>query len=245
MVAERIAPWDSSGRMVNGASDSGSGNSYGSLYVRSRTYVGREAGLTRFARPTDGSQRQEEAVIDRLMGWRGSSSPNHAFLSEFRGVINDLSALHWIDNVKRWMYILLVRLPRAIQQWHVWSVAAAYGLYHLCKGGHLNRSARDAESEFDGRSSELKMLLDAPFNFTRQARWLGGGGNGGDRGASDDDDDDDNGDKGNKKQDIHVSLRGVNRHDDALADDLRRQYTRRIDDNPNFTQSNPIHGRDF
>lgn len=78
------------------------------LRVRSKTYVGRSAGLMRFS-------EENSPLVSSAVSLHN----------------NNMSVTYFIDQLKRMLYLIVYRIPRAIREWEIWITAVAYGLYYL------------------------------------------------------------------------------------------------------------------
>lgn len=142
------------------------------LRVRSKTLIGSEAALSRYTEP-------EEQLVNRLKD----------FVDGNRGIVDSystresswLNGIHWMEKVKQWLMLLLVRFPRALRQWEIWLMLGGSGLFYLLRGGRRSMGKQQQQQQTINKqlqqqvmgkqlqqrtvhkNSKLQGLLDAPI----------------------------------------------------------------------------------
>jgi hypothetical protein len=88
------------------------------LRVRSKTYVGRSAGLMRFS-------EENSPLVSSSISFHNNN--NH-----------HMNMAYYVDQLKRMLYLIVYRVPRAIREWEIWITAVSYGLYYLLYYGNYD-----------------------------------------------------------------------------------------------------------
>lgn len=118
----------------------------GFFRVRSKTFVGAEAALTRWTESESLAMSMQQNAIPQ--------------------------SISLIESMQRFIMLVLVRFPRAIRQWQLWISAASAGLLYFFKSGHLSpqqqqQGANSLQQLFDSQ----QLLQSKAYKIKTNAKW--------------------------------------------------------------------------